>query len=79
MFEVNAIELQEALIEDLKVGLTPMVASSPGMGKSDIIRHIDKLFKISCLESYMIPRGGTSTPIKVGLVAWQEAQRIWII
>ena len=29
MFEVNAVELQECLIEDLKAGLTPMVASSP--------------------------------------------------
>ena len=51
MFEVNAIELQEALIEDLKVGLTPMVASSPGMGKSDIIRHIAKLFKLKIIEA----------------------------
>ncbi len=50
MFEVNAIELQEALIEDLKVGLTPMVASSPGMGKSDIIRYIAKLFKLKIID-----------------------------
>ncbi len=50
MFEVNAIELQEALIEDLKAGLTPMVASSPGMGKSDIIRHIAKLFNLKVID-----------------------------
>ena len=50
MFEVNAFELQEALIEDLKVGLTPMVASSPGMGKSDIIRHIAKLCRLKIID-----------------------------
>ena len=50
MFEVNAVELQECLIEDLKAGLTPMVASSPGMGKSDIIRTIAELFKLKVID-----------------------------
>jgi len=50
MFEVNAVELQEALIEDFKVGLTPMVASSPGMGKSDIIRTIAEIFKLKVID-----------------------------
>ena len=50
MFEVNAVELQEALIKDLKVGLTPMVASSPGMGKSDIIRSIAEIFKLKVID-----------------------------
>ena len=50
MFEVNAVELQEALIEDLKVGLVPMVSSSPGMGKSDIIRTIADLFKLKVID-----------------------------
>lgn len=50
MFEVNAVELKECLIEDLKVGLTPMVASSPGMGKSDIIRDIAKIFKLKVID-----------------------------
>ena len=50
MFEVNAVELQEALIEDFKAGLTPMVASSPGMGKSDIIRTIAELFKLKVID-----------------------------
>ena len=50
MFEVNAVELQECLIEDLKAGLTPMVASSPGMGKSDIIRTIAGLFKLKVID-----------------------------
>ena len=50
MFEVNAVELEEALIEDLKAGLTPMVASSPGMGKSDIIRSIAKTFNLKVID-----------------------------
>jgi MoxR-like ATPase len=50
MFEVNAVELQECLIEDLKVGLTPMVASSPGMGKSDIYREIAKTFRLKVID-----------------------------
>lgn len=40
MFELNAKELKEALVEDLKVNLVPMVQSSPGMGKSDIVKSI---------------------------------------
>ena len=50
MFEVNAVELQEALIRDFKVGLVPMVSSSPGMGKSDIIRTIADLFKLKVID-----------------------------
>ena len=50
MFEVNAVELQEALIEDFKVGLVPMVSSSPGMGKSDIIRTIADIFKLKVID-----------------------------
>ena len=50
MFEVNADELKEALIRDFKVGLTPMVASSPGMGKSDIIRSIAAKFKLKVID-----------------------------
>ena len=50
MFEVNAEELRQCLVEDLKAGLTPMVASSPGMGKSDIIRSIAKIFKLKVID-----------------------------
>ncbi len=50
MFEVNAVELQECLTEDLKAGLTPMVSSSPGMGKSDIIRTIAEKFKLKVID-----------------------------
>lgn len=50
MFEVNATELEQALIEDLKAGLTPMVASSPGMGKSDIIRSIANNFGLKIID-----------------------------
>ena len=50
LFDVNAVELQECLVDDLKAGLVPMVASSPGMGKSDIIRSIAKLFKLKVID-----------------------------
>ena len=50
MFEVNAVELEECLTEDLKAGLTPMVSSSPGMGKSDIIRTIANTFKLKVID-----------------------------
>jgi len=50
MLEVNAAELRQCLIEDLKVGLTPMVASSPGMGKSDIIRSIAAEYKWELID-----------------------------
>ena len=50
MFEVNADQLKEALIRDFKIGLTPMVASSPGMGKSDIIRNIAEKFKLKVVD-----------------------------
>ena len=50
MFEVNADELTEALILDFKVGNTPMVASSPGMGKSDIIRSIAKIYELKVID-----------------------------
>ena len=50
MFEVNAVELEECLTEDLKAGLTPMVSSSPGMGKSDIIRTIARKFKLKVID-----------------------------
>ena len=50
MFEVNAVELEECLTEDLKAGLTPMVSSSPGMGKSDIIRTIANTFRLKVID-----------------------------
>lgn len=50
LFDVNAVELRACLIDDLKAGLTPMVASDPGMGKSDIIRDIAKLFKLKVID-----------------------------
>ena len=50
MFEVNANELEACLTEDLRAGLTPMVSSSPGMGKSDIIRTIADKFKLKVID-----------------------------
>ena len=50
MFEVNAVELETCLIEDLKAGLTPFVKSSPGMGKSDIVRQIAAMFRLKVID-----------------------------
>lgn len=56
MFEVNTEMLREALIRDLKSvdskgrRNVPMVASSPGIGKSDVIRSIAKDFKLKVID-----------------------------
>lgn len=50
MFDVNVAQLREALIKDFRVGLTPMVTSSPGMGKSDIIKDVAKLFNLKVID-----------------------------
>ena len=50
MFEVNTEQLYKALTADLSAGLTPMVISSPGMGKSDIIRKIAKDYKLYLID-----------------------------
>ena len=57
MFEVNTKQLKEAMIRDFKVGLVPMVASSPGMGKSDVVKNIAEEFKLKFLDqlSYRSP------------------------
>ena len=53
MFDMNAVELKEALIDDIKADLVPMVTSSPGMGKSDIIREIAKQFRLKIFDMRM--------------------------
>ena len=50
LFNVNAHQLRECLIEDLKVGLVPMVGSSPGLGKSDVIRQISDDFNMELFD-----------------------------
>jgi len=50
MFEVNTKQLREAMIRDFKVGLVPMVASSPGMGKSDVVKSIAEEFKLKLID-----------------------------
>lgn len=37
---VNAPQAAEAILEDFKAGLVPMIHGSPGIGKSDIIRQV---------------------------------------
>lgn len=50
VFKVNAAQLRECLAEDLRVNLTPMVVSSPGMGKSDVIRQLAKDFNLKVID-----------------------------
>lgn len=40
----------EAVVDILKAGLVPNLQSSPGMGKSDIIRSIAKAFKLKLID-----------------------------
>lgn len=50
LFELNAVELHEALVDDLRDGIVPMVASSPGMGKSQIIINVAKVFDLKVID-----------------------------
>ncbi|RLB94667.1 MAG: ATP-binding protein [Deltaproteobacteria bacterium] len=47
---MNALELQEDIIDVLTAGLAPMIVGSPGIGKSDIIRMIAEKFKLSVID-----------------------------
>ncbi len=58
IFDVNAEELAQCLMADLDANLVPMVAASPGVGKSDIIRQVaarGKLFVIDFRVSQSEP------------------------
>ena len=48
--KVNALELKENLIRCLKTTLVPMIHSSPGIGKSDIVRQIGKRFNLKVID-----------------------------
>lgn len=45
-----ASDLQRAVIHILQAGLVPMIAGSPGVGKSDIIRTIAKKFNLFVID-----------------------------
>jgi MoxR-like ATPase len=47
---MNAKELQEHIITILTAGLVPMVAGSPGTGKSEIIHQIAKHFNLYLID-----------------------------
>ena len=47
---MNAKALQESIVTILAAGLVPMIAGSPGIGKSDIIRWIAKQFKLWVID-----------------------------
>ena len=50
MFEVNTEDLLTCLTEDLKADLVPMVSSSPGMGKSAIVKLLAKTFNLELID-----------------------------
>jgi hypothetical protein len=50
MLRLGPKELEEAIVEVFKADLVPFVQSSPGMGKSDIIRSIAKKFNLKVLD-----------------------------
>ena len=47
---LNTAKIKEAVIDVLKVGLVPFIASSPGCGKSDIVRSIAKEFGLFLID-----------------------------
>ena len=50
MFEVNATQLYKVLLADLHARNTPMVVSSPGMGKSAVIHQLAKDMKLKVID-----------------------------
>lgn len=50
MFDMDAVQLREALVRDIFCGNTPMVTASPGVGKSDIIRSIAKEYLMKVID-----------------------------
>ena len=55
---VNAFQAAEAILEDFKAGLVPMLHGNPGIGKTDIVRQVaeeNNLFVIDKRLSQMDP------------------------
>lgn len=47
---MNALELQENLVDIMFAGLVAMIVGSPGIGKSDIVRQIAKRYKLKVID-----------------------------
>ncbi|MHA1754665.1 MAG: ATP-binding protein, partial [Candidatus Odinarchaeia archaeon] len=47
---VNITDAIELTIDIIKAGLVPMITSSPGMGKSDLLKSIAKSFKMKVID-----------------------------
>lgn len=50
LITVNTVQLKECIIRDLRAGLTPMVTSSPGIGKSDVMRDVAAEFNLKGID-----------------------------
>lgn len=50
MFTVTPQQTSEEILHCMKVGLTPLVTSSPGMGKSSIVQQIAKDYRLKLLD-----------------------------
>lgn len=69
MFTVTPSQVYAKVLHCLKVGLTPIVLSSPGMGKSSIFRKIAKdhrLKLIDCRVGHMLPEDFNGYPMRIG-------------
>jgi hypothetical protein len=47
---MNAVELEESIVDIIKAGLVAMVESSPGLGKSAITAKIAKMFNLVLID-----------------------------
>lgn len=50
MYTLNPNDLREAIVQDFRCKNIPLVRSSPGMGKSDIIRSVAKQFNMKVID-----------------------------
>lgn len=68
-FQLKPSEVRSAVIDCMEVGLVPMVTSSPGIGKSDIIRQIAQDFNFEMIDirlSQCAPEDLMGLPMRKG-------------
>lgn len=50
MFTVNTKQARDEIINAISVGLTPLLTSSPGMGKSSLVAQVAKEFRLKLID-----------------------------
>lgn len=69
MFQMRPSQVRDAVIECMQADLVPMIASSPGLGKSAIVRQIAKDFSLQLIDlrlSQCAPEDLMGLPMRIG-------------